>query len=198
MAWKGVHLTKPRGSRLPTANAASSRMTVKSAIGREPLVRFGPTISPIKPTTGKSVGKPRLLPKCCDTHAQPTTGKSVGKPRRRNTNPQQSSEPTTRKSVGKPASQMRMEAETGRHGCDLEATAPNVLHAKRQKPLGRRPECYSFCKLLAQRSVRSILATDCQKWTAPGPIAPTSSRLELGCSYGRACTPTPRTLRGLT
>ena len=113
MAWKGVHLTKPRGSRLPTANAASSRMTVKSAIGREPLVRFGPTISPIKPTTGKSVGKPRLLPKCHHTHAQPTTGKSVGKPRRRNTNPEQTCEPTTRKSVGKPASQMRMEAETG-------------------------------------------------------------------------------------
>ena len=53
MAWKGVHLTKPRGSRLPTANAASSRMTVKSAIGREPLVRFGPTISPIKTYHGE-------------------------------------------------------------------------------------------------------------------------------------------------
>ena len=61
-------------------------------------------------------------------HAQPTTGKSVGKPRRRNTNPnpQQTCEPTTRKSVGKPASQMRMEAEVGRHECDLAATVPNV------------------------------------------------------------------------
>jgi hypothetical protein len=86
-------------------------MTVKSAIGREPLVRFGPTISPIKPTTGKSVGKPRLLPKCCHTHAQPTTGKSVGKPRRRNTNPQQTCEPTMRKSV--------MEAETAGTGVTL-------------------------------------------------------------------------------
>jgi hypothetical protein len=173
MAWKGVHLTKPRGSRLPTANAASSRMTVKSAIGREPLVRFGPTISPIKPTTGKSVGKPRLLPKCCDTHAQPTTGKSVGKPRRRNTNPQQTCEPTTRKSVGKPASQMRMEAETGRHGCDLEATAPNVCMRNGKSPLGRRRECYSFCKLLANASVCSILATAAKKCDGPRPIAPT-------------------------
>src|SRR5262245_17710293 len=79
-----------------------------------------------QPTTGKSVGKPRLLPKCCHTHAQPTTGKSVGKPRRRNTNPQQTCEPTTRKSVGKPASQMRMEAEVCRHECDPAATVPNV------------------------------------------------------------------------
>src|SRR5262249_48299643 len=39
MAWKGVHLTKPRGSRLPTANAASSRMTVKSA-SRSKTLRF--------------------------------------------------------------------------------------------------------------------------------------------------------------
>ena len=67
-------------------------------------------------------------------HAQPTTGKSVGKPRRRNTNPQQTCEPTTRKSVGKPASQMRMEAETGRHGCDLEATAPNVCMRSGKNP----------------------------------------------------------------
>src|SRR5262249_28583478 len=59
-------------------------------------------VGPLATTTGKSVGKPRLLPKCCHTHAQPTTGKSVGKPRRRNTNPQQTCEPTTRKSVGKP------------------------------------------------------------------------------------------------
>jgi hypothetical protein len=45
----------------------------------------GITLRRSQPTTGKSVGKPRLLPKCCHTHAQPTTGKSVGKPRRRNT-----------------------------------------------------------------------------------------------------------------
>jgi hypothetical protein len=154
MAWKGVHLTKPRGSRLPTANAASSRMTVKSAIGREPLVRFGPTISPIKPPTGKSVGKPR----------------------RRNTNPQQTCEPTTRKSVGKPASQMRMEAETGRHGCDLEATVPNVCMPKRQKPLRRRRECYSFCKLLAFKLGLQHFGNGCQKMRRPPAKLPQPRR----------------------
>ena len=183
MAWKGVHLTKPRGSRLPTANAASSRMTVKSAIGREPLVRFGPTISPIKPTTGKSVGKPRLLPKCCHTHAQPTTGKSVGKPRRRNTNPQQTCEPTTRKSVGKPASQMRM--ETGRHGCDLEATAPNVCMRNGKSPLGRRRECYSFCKLLAQRFGLQHFGNGCQKMRWPPANCPNLVAIGApGCCTG--------------
>ena len=45
----------------------------------------GITLRRSQPTTGKSVGKPRLLPKCCHTHAQPTTGKSVGKPRLINT-----------------------------------------------------------------------------------------------------------------
>ena len=170
MAWKGVHLTKPRGSRLPTANAASSRMTVKSAIGREPLVRFGPTISPIKPTTGKSVGKPRLLPKCCDTHAQPTTGKSVSHGAGTRTRSRRVNLPRGNR---KPASQMRMEAETGRHGCDLEATAPNVCMRNGKSPLGRRRECYSFCKLLANASVCSILATAAKKCDGPRPIAPT-------------------------
>jgi hypothetical protein len=69
-------------------------------------------------------------------HTTPSlpTGKSVGKPRRRNTSPQQTGEATTRKSVGKPASQMRMEAETGRHECDLAATVPNVCMRNGKSP----------------------------------------------------------------
>jgi hypothetical protein len=68
---------------------------------------------------------------------------------------------------------MRMEAETGRHGCDLEATAPNVCMRNGKSPLGRRRECYSFCKLLANASVCSILATAAKKCDGPRPIAPT-------------------------
>src|SRR5262249_5033587 len=130
-------------------------------------------VGPLATTTGKSVGKPRLLPKCCHTHAQPTTGKSVGKPRRRNTNPQQTCEPTTRKSVGKPASQMRIEAEVGPARVLPCGHGAKRLHAKRESLLGRRRECYSFCKLLAQRSVCSILATAAKKCDGPRPIAPT-------------------------
>src|SRR5262249_34134322 len=137
------------------------------------MIRDSRTLGRSQPATGKSVGKPRLLPKCCHTHAQPTTGKSVGKPRRRNTNPQQTCEPTTRKSVeeaGKPD-----EDGGGKRAATGVTLRPQrqTLHAKRQKPLGRRRECYSFCKLLAQRSVCSILATAAKKCDCPRQIAPT-------------------------
>jgi hypothetical protein len=60
-----------------------------------------------------------------------------------------------------------------------------TLSCETAKALGRRRECYSFCKLLAQRSVCSILATVAKNAAVPGQFAPTSSRLEAtGCHMG--------------
>jgi hypothetical protein len=67
---------------------------------------------------------------------------------------------------------MRMEAEVGRHECDLAATVPNVWHAKRQSLLGRRRECYSFCKLLALTPGLQHFGNGCQKMRWPPANCP--------------------------
>jgi hypothetical protein len=98
------------------------------------MIRDSRTLGPLATYHGEIGREATAVAKMLHTTPSLPTGKSVGKPRRRNTNPQQTGEATTRKSVGKPASQMRMEAETGRHECDLAATVPNVCMRNGKSP----------------------------------------------------------------
>ena len=72
-----------------------------------------------------------------------------------------------------------------RHGCDLEATAPNVCMRNGKSPLGRRRECYSFCKLLAQAFGLQHFGNGCQKMRRPPANCPNLVAIGAsGCCTG--------------
>src|SRR5262249_53093093 len=89
------------------------------------------TLRRSQPTTGKSVGKPRLLPKCCHTTSSLPRGNRYGShgagTRTRSTR--------VRKSVGKPVSQMRMEAELH------TSKRPDSRHIRGWHGVILRPQC---------------------------------------------------------